>query len=209
VSDTRPPISERGPTVGGIVLAAGRSTRYGPENKLLTPVSGTAMVERAATTAVESGLEAVVAVVGHHRKAVSDALSPTVDGVEYNDRYAAGQSASVRHGVAIARERDWDAVVFMLGDMPFVDPATVDRLRHVYGSTAASIVVPRHEGERGNPVVFGHRHFGQLANLTGDRGGRELLLAHEDTRFVDVADPGVTLDIDTRRDRAAYLGSRS
>ena len=53
---------EREPTVGGVVLAAGTSARYGPENKLLTPLSGTPMVARVAETGVESTLAAAYSV---------------------------------------------------------------------------------------------------------------------------------------------------
>ncbi|MDS0261127.1 nucleotidyltransferase family protein [Haloarcula sp. S1CR25-12] len=196
---------ERDRTVGGVVLAAGTSARYGAENKLLAPISGVPMVRVVAETAVESTLEEVVAVVGHQNEALSDALSATVDAVRYNGRYPDGQSESVRHGVAIARQHDWDAIVFVLGDMPFVETATLDLLEGTYQSSTASIVVPRYDGRRGNPVLFGRQHFEQLASLSGDRGGREILLNHEGTRFVDVDDSGVVEDIDTRQDRAAHI----
>jgi len=191
-------------TVGGIVLAAGTSARYGAENKLLTPLSGTPMVRQVAETAVESALASVVAIVGHEHESVAEVLAPTVDAVRYTDRYADGQSATVRHGVAIARRGDWDAILFILGDMPFIETATLDLLEHSYRSSAASIVVPRYEGQRGNPVLFSRRHFEQLANLSGDRGGREILLNHDGTRFVDVDDAGVVQDIDTERDKRVH-----
>ena len=201
------PADERESTVGGVVLAAGTSTRYGPENKLLTPLSGTPMVERVAETAVESTLETVVAVVGYQRERVAEALPDTVDDVRHNDRYAAGQSASVRHGVGAARRRDWDAVAYLLGDMPFVDVATIDRLVDTYRSSAASIVAPRYDHRRGNPVLFGRPHFDRLGDLSGDRGGREILRDGAGIRLVDVADRGVVRDIDTTGDVPARTDS--
>ena len=40
------------------------------------------------------------------------------------------------------------------------------------------IVVPSHEGRRGNPVLWGRDFFGELEVLTGDQGGKPLLEAH-------------------------------
>jgi len=196
---------DRDQAVGGVILAAGTSTRYGSENKLLILLSGTPIVKRVAETASKSTLAAVVAIVGHQSESVSEVLRPTVDGVRYNDRYADGQSASVRHSVAIARERDWDAIVFILGDMPFVKPTTIEVLEDTYRSSAASIVVPCYEGQRGNPVLFGRQHFEQLAGLSGDQGGREILLNHEGAQLVDVDDTGVIEDIDTEQDKSVHI----
>jgi len=191
-------------TVGGVLLAAGQSSRYGPANKLLEPIDGTPMVSCVAETAVESALDEVVAVVGHDRDAVSAAIDSCVDAIAYNGDYSAGQSTSVQRGAVLARQRGWDAAVFCLGDMPFVTSATIDRLRRTFTTSTATIVVPQYDDQRGNPVLFDQTHFRALTGLSGDMGGRELLLAHDGAQFIDVPDRGVVRDIDTPRQRVSY-----
>lgn len=187
-----------GSTVGSVLLAAGQSTRYEGDNKLLAEVDGEPIVRRAARTLTESPLAATVAVVGYQAAAVESALEGTGVETRRNDAYPEGQSTSVAHGVAVARKRDWDAVVFALGDMPFVDTGTVERLLDAYADGEGSVVAPSYRGQRGNPVLFDAAHFDDLTAVTGDRGGREIV---EDAgTFVTVDDPGVHRDVDRRED---------
>ncbi|WP_336338493.1 nucleotidyltransferase family protein [Haloarcula brevis] len=186
--------------IGGVVLAAGDSTRFGDNNKLLASVDGAPLVRHVAETACASELDDVVAVVGHEAEAVGAALDGLPIAVRHNDDYPEGQSTSVRRGVAFARENSWDAAAFLLGDMPFVSAGTVDRLLAAYRTGGDSIVVPRYDGQRGNPVLFDRRHFDALAAVSGDRGGRDLIERGDGVRFVDVDDPGVRRDVDTEAD---------
>lgn len=192
--------------VGGVVLAAGESSRFESGNKLLEPVEGTPMVAAVAGIACESSVDDIVAVVGHQAEAVADALEDLSLPIRLNDEYADGQSASVARGVEYARKAGWDAAVFFLGDMPFVRRETVDRLVKAYRAGERSIIAPRYEGTRGNPVLFDARHFDALAGVTGDRGGRDLVASHDGTRFVETDDPGVMRDIDSRDDLRIYTG---
>lgn len=188
------------PRVGAVLLAAGESSRFGSGNKLLAPIDGTAVVRRAAATLLSSAVAEIVVVVGHDDASVRAALSDCPVVFRSNPDYAAGQSTSVRTGVEAARERGWDATVFALGDMPFVAPDSVDALLDRYGSDAATIVAAACDGERGNPVLFDSKHYGTLADVTGDVGGRELVESHPEAVLVETGDPGVARDVDTEAD---------
>lgn len=190
--------------IGGIVLAAGTSSRFETGNKLLKEVDGQPIIRHVAETASGSALDEVVVVVGHEADAVRDAVADMPVTTRHNEDYADGQSTSVREGVLAARAGGWDGAVFLLGDMPFVRPATVDRVIETFRDGDGSIIAPRFEGMRGNPVLFGRQHFDVLAELSGDRGGRELIEEHAGTRFVDVDDPGILKDVDTKAELQEY-----
>jgi len=187
-----------GATVGGVVLAAGESNRFGSENKLLAQVAGGRIVRQAALPLVESGLPEVVAVLGHEADRVADTLEGIRLDVLVNHRYDEGQHTSVAVGVDAARERGWDAAVFALGDMPFVDSATVDRLLEAYRAGEGEVLAPTAGDRRGNPVLFDAAYFDELAGVDGDRGGRGIVEA--EGTLVPVEDPGVHRDVDTRGD---------
>jgi len=73
--------------------------------------------------------------------------------------------------------------------------------------TGAGIVVPTYRGERGHPVAFGSRFREELLSLSGDTGARALLKLHADqVARLDVDDPGVLQDVDTRSDLARLTG---
>ncbi|MDS0222807.1 nucleotidyltransferase family protein [Haloarcula sp. S1AR25-5A] len=196
-------------TVGGVILAAGESSRYESGNKLLATIDGKAVVQHVGETACESSLSASVAVLGYESVAVAETLDGLSLSVRPNDEYAAGQSTSVRHGVEYAQESGWDAALFLLGDMPFVRAETIEQLIDAYHSGSGSIIVPRHDGQRGNPVLFDSRHFRTLASVSGDRGGRKLIETHDGTASIEVEDPGIHRDIDTESDLAAFMDRHS
>lgn len=192
------------PTVGGVLLAAGESSRFERGNKLTATVDDVPIVRRAAETLVESQVDEVVVVVGHEADAVRSALASLDLSFRTNERYAEGQSTSVRVGVDAARDRGWDATLFALGDMPFVVPETVDALIEAYLAGRGTVLAPAYEGKRGNPALFDAAHYDALAAVTGDRGGRRLIEEHEDSALVEVDDPGVTRDVDYEADLEKY-----
>ena len=193
------------PRVAGVALAAGTSSRFGERNKLVAPAGnddGEPLVRAAARTLLQAGLAPVVAVVGHEADRVVDAL----DGLEVrtvrNDEFESGQASSVRAGVdaVAAAEPPVDAAVVALGDMPFVDPATVRSLVDAYAAGVGGALAPAHEGRRGNPVLFDRRFFEPLTDVDGDVGGRAVLLQSDDSALVAVDDPGVRRDVDEPTD---------
>jgi molybdenum cofactor cytidylyltransferase len=189
-----------GPAVAGVLLAAGMSTRFEGDNKLLVELDGEPIVARAAETLL-STLPVVVAVVGHEANRVTATLSRTDDGrlvFAGNPDYREGQATSVRAGVrAVAGA---DAVVVALGDMPSVDSATVGELVRAYRGGAGSALAAAVDGRRGNPVLFDASHFAALTGVEGDTGGREVLISAADSALVETGDPGVRRDVNAPAD---------
>jgi molybdenum cofactor cytidylyltransferase len=190
--------------VVGVLLAAGTSSRFGESNKLLADLDGAPVVVHAARSLCDAGLESVVVVLGHEADRVRAALADRDVTFVENPDYADGQSTSVRAGVAAAADADADAAVFLPGDMPFVDPATVDRLVAAYRAGLAPALAAAHDGRRGNPVLFDSSRFGALSAVDGDTGGRSVLLGTEGAVLLAVDDEGVLVDIDTTGDLAEW-----
>ncbi|SDR42731.1 nucleotidyltransferase family protein [Natronobacterium texcoconense] len=189
------------PRVGGVVLAGGTSDRFGDRNKLLASLEGAPLVAHAARTLLETDVDPVVVVVGYEADRVQEAVSELPVTTVSNPTYEAGQSTSVRSGVETLRERTTvDAAVIALGDMPFVDPSTVDALVSAYASGAGDALAPAYESERGNPVLFDRRFFDLLTAVEGDVGGRRILLEGDSSALVAVDDPGVCRDVDRPND---------
>lgn len=186
--------------VAGVLLAAGTSSRFGAENKLLATLSGEPLVRAAGETLAASDCAPLVAVLGCEADRVRDALS----GIGYrfvrNPAFEQGQATSVRTGVEALG--GVDAAVFTLGDMPHLAAASVDTLLWAYRADCGTALAAACEGERGNPVLFDAVHFDALADVTGDVGGREVLLEGEASALVETGDPGVLRDVDTREDLA-------
>lgn len=187
-------------TVLGVVLAAGTSDRFGESNKLLAGWRGVPLVTHATRTLCDSTVDAVTVVVGHDAERVQSAVADCDASAVHNEAYEDGQSTSVRRGIGAARDRGADAVLFALGDMPSVRVASVDHLVAAYRAGTGTALAAAHDGNRGNPVLFDRRHFDALAEVRGDVGGRDILLADDSGALVETGDPGVLADIDRSAD---------
>jgi molybdenum cofactor cytidylyltransferase len=188
------------PTVVGVLLAGGTSSRFGEANKLLAELDGEPLVGHAARTLLDAGLVGVIAVLGHEADAVGAALGSLEVSAVRNDDYETGLSTSVARGVEAAEAADADAAVFLPGDMPGVAPGTADLLVDAYRAGLGTALAAAHEGRRGNPVLFDREHFGRLRALEGDVGGRSVLLGSDGAALVEAGDPGVVEDVDTVED---------
>jgi molybdenum cofactor cytidylyltransferase len=193
--------------VAGLLLAAGVSTRMGRPKQLLD-WGGRSLVRATAETALAARLDPVLVVVGGARAEVERALAGLPLRTVANPDYAAGQSTSLRAGIA-ALEADSDAVVVLLGDQPFVSAAIVERLVAEWRASAAPIVAPVYAGQRGNPVLFARAVFPELLAIRGDQGARTVLAADPArVRLVAFDDPRPLADIDTLEDYQRLLSYR-
>ncbi len=187
-------------TVHGVLLAAGTSSRYGDANKLLATVDGEPIVRRSARTLVRSKCDGVTVVLGYEADGVRAVLVDLDASTITNDAYDRGQSTSVHRSVRIARERNADAVLVALGDMPAVSVDSVDALIDAYAHGAGDAIAAAYDGQRGNPVLFDAQYFDALTDVSGDVGGREILHSADDGILVETGDPGVRYDVDRPQD---------
>ncbi len=182
--------------IAGVLLAAGRSERMGQPKQLLG-WHGTPLVRHTALIALESQLDELVVVVGHAAERVQAVLADLPLRIVVNEAFAAGQSTSLAIGISALAPHVNGAVV-LLADHPLLQPATVNTLLETYAQTAALMVVPRFRGQRGNPVLFARSMFAELQAVQGDQGARALFTRYaQQVQWVDVADEGTLLDVDT------------
>ncbi len=185
------------PSCAAMVLAAGLSRRWGPDNKLLADLNGAPMIRRTVEAVLKSAIRPVVVVTGHEADRIVDALADLPVSFAHAADYADGMSASLKAAVG-AVPADRGGALICLGDMPYVAPTTLDGLARVFHPASGCVaVIPTHRGERGNPVLLGRALFPAISRLSGDQGARKLLAA-EAARVIEFAvdDPGILRDID-------------
>src|SRR5262245_5028009 len=104
--------------IGGVVLAAGASTRMG-SNKLLLRLGGTTLLPRAVRAALEAGLDPVIVVLGRDAERARAEISDLACRPVENTDFESGIHTSLRAGID-ALPPGTDAAVVLLADMPFV-----------------------------------------------------------------------------------------
>jgi molybdenum cofactor cytidylyltransferase len=188
--------------VSAVILAAGTSTRMGRPKQLL-PLDGTTVLARAIENVRSAGLVEIVLVLGASAEAIRGQLPPSLlEGLKVliNQAYAQGMASSLREGLS-ALDPQCAAALVILGDQPLVRPQTLLQIMAGYHRSGARIVIPSHQGKRGNPVLLSRSVFSEVMALEGDTGCRAIFANHLDAILrVEVEDPGILLDIDNQDD---------
>jgi molybdenum cofactor cytidylyltransferase len=189
--------ADRRAGVAALVLAAGQSRRMGNANKLLIPLDGKPMVRHIVDALTGSGIETVHVVIGHEAEAIQKVLTGYNVSFTPNPHFDEGLSTSLQAGLA-ALPDDIDAVLVCLGDMPGIRATDIEAIIRAYDpSEGHAIVVPTHQGKRGNPVLWDRRFFEAMTSISGDTGARHLIGENEELVLeVNMDDSAVLEDFD-------------
>lgn len=169
------------PLVAALVLAAGRSSRMAPRHKLLTlGADGRAMIARTVDAALASQAFEVIVVTGHRGDEIQAALAGRDVRFVHAERHAEGLAESLKAGLAALPDAA-SGVIICLGDMPLVPQGELNRLIAAFDpDEGRRIIVPVHDGQHGNPVLWDVAYVPEMMALSGDTGARSLLRRHED-----------------------------
>ena len=197
-TEARPlPRARAAPKPAGKMVAAGTSTRMAPHHKLLVDVGGKPMIARVVDNVLSSQARPVIVVTGHRDAEIQAALAGRPVQFVFAPDHAAGLSASLKAGIT-ALPAGCAAALVCLGDMPLVTGRLLDQLIAAHDADEGRrIVVPMHDGQRGNPVLWDRSHFAALQALTGDAGAKTVLRANLDDVVEVAAEIGVLRDFDT------------
>lgn len=190
------------PKVAAIVLAGGEAARFG-QIKQTVNWQGHPLVVHVADTAWNAGLTPVVIVVGAQADDIVPLLHDRPVQIQRNYRWHLGMSSSLQVGLA-ALPADVDAVICLPVDQPLVTPHILRALiAHWKASGTGIVAAQTPHGRRGSPALFSREFFAELAQLSGDVGGRVLLNKYADrVAYPPIESPHALDDIDTPADLA-------
>lgn len=183
--------------VVGLVLAAGRATRFGTDKRRARLPDGRKLLDASLANAAEAFDELLL--VLRDDDTIDDLILPRQVRVFHTPLAQRGLGASLAAGTEALSSHPATALAVLLGDMPWVRPDTCASLIRM--ASTSRIVQPHHKGRPGHPVLFGRTFWPSLCELDGDEGARGLINRHlEHYQPVDVDDPGILLDIDRPAD---------
>ncbi|MDX8347349.1 nucleotidyltransferase family protein [Cognatiyoonia sp. IB215446] len=139
-------------SIAAILLAAGLSSRMGPQNKLLLDVEGEPLVRRVARAYLSVLDGPLTVVTGFEAEQVRTVLNDLPVHFAHNAAFAGGQPGSVATGLKHAPEAELLAVG--LGDQPLLTPYDLTKLIAAQrAGDSKKITIPVHAGQRGNPII--------------------------------------------------------
>lgn len=163
--------------IAAVLLAAGGSTRFGDDDKLMAELRGKPMVAHVLETVASMAFAEMVAV------ARPIALAPVIHRklerrgytILVNDRPQDGIAASiamaVEHVMPMRRVR---GILLCLADMPDVPQTHYNRVC-LAAEDIRSVVASTDGFSSSAPAFIGRKHFAELLTLRGDQGPRALM----------------------------------
>ena len=184
---------------GIVVLAAGRSSRYG-ENKLLAEVGGSPMFRHIFEVLKEFPM--CEKVVSTRFPQIMEEAKEQGIAVAENNHPEWGIAYSLQCGLkkCLEQKPDVKKILFVVGDQPYLTAETLRRLMGVSVQYPGKIICAGTHGRPGNPVLWDQKYFQELLKLEGDAGGRQIMKKYPDEVIICETTKKELHDIDQKTD---------
>jgi molybdenum cofactor cytidylyltransferase len=158
------------------------------------------MIETVVDQVQKSTIDHVLVVLGPEPEKVKEVLANRAVKFCLNTRHEEGMLSSVICGIR-ALPREAELALIYLGDQPEIPPQVSNRVMEAYDDDLFGIVIPVYNHRRGHPLLVDMKYRREIEKLDLEQGLRALRHQFpEDVLEVDVDEPGILVDIDTRED---------
>jgi molybdenum cofactor cytidylyltransferase len=208
------------PSICGVILSAGFSSRMGRDKALLPwpPVGeGTPAVNTflgATIDLLQPYTDLVIVVTGKNEPAIAPVVYAHAAFLAVNRQPERGQFSSLQVGLQEVLNHGRDAAFVALIDRPPVLPGTVRQLREAFQYAGPDIwaVIPEVTRDKqtvhGHPILIGREMIQAFLNAPATATARDVQHEHQrHIQYVPVDDPRIGLNINTPEDYARLAGA--
>ena len=200
--------------VGGLILAAGLSTRMG-QSKPLTKFLNKNLIDQTIKTMYDAGIGNIKVVTGYEQERVESYLQTNYSAdciyTIWNPNYENGSIlTSIKTG--LPKLKDFDYVFIQLVDLPCILPETYLKLWETMLASGKKAVIPTVDERRGHPVLIDMSLLPEILSYENSAGGGGLRgfwkQLGDEFLEVPVTDRGCIMDTDTKdqlREAERYL----
>ena len=179
-----------------ILLAAGRSKRYGNKNKLAEKFKGKYLIQHIRDTLLKAfDPSELLIILGYDSEIIRDLIDNKNIKIINNKKYKNGIGSSISLGIQHLNT-NIQGVMIIPADMPLISAEDLKKLEKEFiAHNCKKVVLPKYKCTIGNPAILPKSYFATLKNLKEDYGARSKI-RKIDTVNVD-CDIGTVFDIDT------------
>lgn len=192
------------PKVTAILLAAGESRRMGPRNKLFLVWDGEPMIIRAINQLQSTSIYELVVVLNPDNKYRLDDFHVKNIKAVINPDYQQGMTTSIQKGVERSDPKA-DGYMICMSDQPLLSSLELDQLicefSQVWSQDKDCIVVPFHDGRKGNPVIFSSAYKNAILEHQEMEGCKGIVKANgPHVHKAQINSKAIHVDVDTPED---------
>lgn len=191
-------------TIGGLLLAAGNSSRLGRPKQQLS-IDGQPLLRRSTEILLHAGLGRVVVVLGaeaaNHRKLLTSLPVEIV----INHTWEKGMGGSLKAGLQkLLQGSAPDAIILSVCDQPYLSTAIIISLIEHFQLHECDYVASAYGDTLGPPALFGPAFYDRLGQLPDEAGAKKLF----DGSGEAIDFPEGVFDIDTPDDYAKVMENK-
>ena len=162
--------------IGGVILAAGDSSRMGFP-KQLAEYKGKTILETVVDT-VTSKLDETVVVLGHENDTITEKLDFKDSTILINENWEEGIVSSIRTALFYFSEnKETESVMIFMADQPSVNNKIIDKLLKT-NKKEDEVVISKYRYKMNYPIIVPRFFWSKLELLTYDN-----LLGEDDSLF--------------------------
>jgi molybdenum cofactor cytidylyltransferase len=197
--------------IAAVIPAAGLSVRMG-RPKLILPVGGVLLIARVVAAFRAGGARRVIVVTAPTETPGASEIAGAARAEGAEVIVAASPPADMRASVelglgSLARGPVPTAVLLAPGDSPGLHPDLVARVIQKAVESPGRIVVPRHGGRSGHPILLPWGLAKAIPRLPVGVGVNAMLAGHSALiEAFEADDPGILADLDTLEDYRPWSG---
>ena len=188
--------------VATLILAAGSSTRMGHVKQLL-PLKDATLLGVVIEKAQETETDEVFCVLGANSSEIEASIEKYKVEIIINPNHQNGLSSSIVSGINHLIEKNWEAVLIILGDQPLICVKYLNELINAFKKTPKNIMATEYHDSLGVPVIIPKLYFKNLLQLKGDKGAKEFLHSQKDVVKSFKSDS--LFDVDSKEDYIELL----
>lgn len=190
--------------LGGVILAAGESSRMGRDKALLPwPPDGRDTLLSAAIRALSDHCDLVFVVTGRNEAALEPVIYGCGAFLIRNPAPERGQFSSLQTGLHELLDRGRDNAMVTLVDRPPPKARTLRQLVEHFAAREHGVwaVVPEYQGKHGHPLVIGREMVEAFLKAPSTANAREIEHANQNrVSYLQTDDPLVTANLNTPAD---------
>lgn len=190
--------------VATLILAAGAARRFGQPKQILPWGPGNTILGTVIDTVRHnSNIDSINVVLGAYYDSITGTMAKKLaeTRIIHNPLWQQGMFSSIIAGLhALANKPDADAILVLLGDMPFITSEITAQFAHRAAgcTTKRPVIMAIDQGRPAHPYLIWQQHIGEILSLSGKSGIRPFIQSHfPDAEKIPVSTNAGRQDIDT------------